>query len=303
MSLFLILVAVTANPYPQDCFGLGNRASIAWARFSGLGTRSSCCVPFRRITSAAWGTRRTVWWLAWTHRACGCLFPVLGQTDILIASLWLWQTIQWKRFTVAHSSKVHSPSWQRRHGRRSMRQPVTGHPQPGGRGMEASSQLAFSFLFRSRQQPKETCLLDDSRSCQVNFLVIKRSKEPRQTVSSLHGDTLELQSRPKLVLAFPLGQEKQLGWRLQIQNTWVLGFWVTRNHVHLQEVQDPGIKGYRFWKELLDKEKKREKELLKDKNGQLRVETGSSKARSTMVTLFCQAECVEETEPRSLINL
>lgn len=108
MSLFLILVAVTANPYPQDCFGLGNRASIAWARFSGLGTRSSCCVPFRRITSAAWGTQRTVWWLAWTHKACGCLFPVLGQTDILIASLWLWQTIQWKRFTVAHSSKVQS---------------------------------------------------------------------------------------------------------------------------------------------------------------------------------------------------
>lgn len=108
MSLFLILVAVTANPYPQDCFGLGNRASIAWARFSGLGTRSSCCVPFRRITSAAWGTRRTVWWLARTHRACGCLFPVLGQTDILIASLWLWQTIQQKRFTVAHSSKVQS---------------------------------------------------------------------------------------------------------------------------------------------------------------------------------------------------
>lgn len=140
-----------------------------------------------------------------------------------------------------------------------MRQPVTGHPQPGSRGMEASSQLAFSFLFRSRQQPKETCLLDDSRSCQVNFLVMKRSKEPRQTVSSLHGDTLELQSRPKLVLAFPLGQEKQLGWRLHIQNTWVLGFWVTRNHVHLQEVQDPGIKGYRFWKELLDKEKKKEK--------------------------------------------
>lgn len=60
MSLFLILVAVTANPYPQDCSGLGNRASIALARFSGLGTRSSCCMPFRRITSAAWGTRRTV---------------------------------------------------------------------------------------------------------------------------------------------------------------------------------------------------------------------------------------------------
>lgn len=49
-----------------------------------------------------------------------------------------------------------------------------------------------------------------------DFLVMKRPKEPWQTVSSLHGDTLELQSRPKLLLAFPLGQEKQLGWLFQV---------------------------------------------------------------------------------------
>lgn len=66
----------------------------------------------------------------------------------------------------------------------------------------------------------------------------------------------------------------------------------------------PRDKGIQVLKRAIgQRKKKREKELLKDKNGQLRVETGSSKARSTMVTLFCQAECVEETEPRSLINL
>lgn len=50
----------------------------------------------------------------------------------------------------------YSSSWQRRHGSRSVRQTVTGHPQPASREMEAGVQLAFSFLFTSRQQPIET---------------------------------------------------------------------------------------------------------------------------------------------------
>lgn len=48
----------------------------------------------------------------------------------------------------------------------------------------------------------------------------------------------------------------------------------------------PRDKGIQVLKRAIGQRKKKKKELLKDKNGQLRVETGSSKARSTMVTLF-----------------
>lgn len=58
----------------------------------------------------------------------------------------------------------------------------------------------------------------------------------------------------------------------------------------------PRDKGIRVLKRAIGQRKKK-KRAIEGQNGQLRVETQSSKARSTMVTLFYRAECMEETEP------